>query len=277
MAALDCLKFVRGEGSATDHTACIMSAARILAGEATEADKRDDACSRVSPEIRRFAIGVNDWGGWKSDEERTEHLCKLVPALLDTVAPRDVVQRRLWILADVAVRACAPVALEARADLAKRYGNASAAALLRDHAGRIRACDEIVDRSSALRAREVCRTAAAAAAAAAAHAYADAAAAADAYAHVAAAAYAAAAAAAAHAYADAADAAAYAAADAAAAAAAAAHVAAAAYAAAYADAAAAAAAHACCVAAADDLVESRRAAILDALVGALARVCAVRA
>jgi hypothetical protein len=76
---------------------------------------RYDNCSRVSPEIRRLAIGVNDWRGWESDEERTAHLCPLVPLLLDTIAPRPIVQRRLWIMANTAVRVIAPLSLDARA------------------------------------------------------------------------------------------------------------------------------------------------------------------
>ena len=162
MTTIDSLTLVSGPGKRRDHTACLMSAARILAGEAAEADIRSDNCARVCPVVRRFAIGVNDWRGWAGNEERTAFLRPLTPLLLDTIGSRDVQRKRAFIAADFACRFVAGIALEAPGR--------------RDLADRARAIPEIIDIVGAGVARDEMRKIAYAAAATA---YADSAAAAD--------------------------------------------------------------------------------------------------
>jgi hypothetical protein len=130
------LRFVKGVGDAGGHTACIMSAARILAGEASVDDSRNDSCARVCSVVRRFAIGVNDWRGWRNDKERTEALLPLVPLLLDTHADdKSIVVKRAFILADVAIHVFAPAALDARG--------------FKEHAAKLRGLLAIVDAKTA--------------------------------------------------------------------------------------------------------------------------------
>jgi len=163
---------------------CVMEAVAWLAGE-PHSDRPMCAC----PVIGAYARRLND----SLDMHGRQRLREFIPALVKSKATRAVEIRRGFVAADHAVRIIAPLGLEAvkRPDLAKR---------LRD-------CSPIVDKATAIAARDVSLAVRGDAAAAAAYAADAAAAAADA------ADAAAAAAAAAADYADAAAAAAAAAAD----------------------------------------------------------------
>jgi hypothetical protein len=178
---------------------CALEVVAYIAGE-THSDRPTCACPVLAAFVRR----LND-ARWSSDAARTEALRPVVLALVGSRSIRDVEMRRMFALADYATRTC-------RLDQARARGWTTLVTA-------IEGLTPIVDRVTALAARDTLRTAYAAdAAAAAAYAYAAAAAyaAADAYAAAAADAYAADAAYA-YAYAAADAAYAYAAADAAAA------------------------------------------------------------
>ena len=166
---------------------CAMEAVAWLAGE-PHSDQPQCTCPVIAAFVRRMNDRLRD------DEERARYLRPLLPVLIGTrTDSREVMQRRAYLAADWAVRTSVPM-------LFRALGR-------EEWAARLEACAPVVDRETALVARDVAREvhaayadaayAAAAYAAAyaaddAADAYADAAYAADAYADDAADAYAAA-------------------------------------------------------------------------------------
>ena len=158
---------------------CAMEAVAWLAGE-PHSDQPQCTCPVIAAFVRRMNDRLRD------DEERARYLRPLLPVLIGTrTDSREVMQRRAYLAADWAVRTSVPM-------LFRALGR-------EEWAARLEACAPVVDRETALVARDVAREVHAAAAYAAAYA-------AAAYAAYAAAAYAAAYAAddAADAYADAA-------------------------------------------------------------------------
>jgi hypothetical protein len=151
---------VLGQGQhPPDDGKCAMEAVAWLAGE-----PHSDAPACACPVITRAVQSLND--RIADDKTRTEILSPLLPRIVGTRASRDVMVRRGFVAADMAVRVFAPMALEARGRL--------------DLAATLRACAPIVDIASARSARAAAVAAAAAADAAAAAYAAAAAAAADA-------------------------------------------------------------------------------------------------
>ena len=115
-------------------------------------------CTPLS--LRRFAIRLND-SRWPSDEARTEALRPLIPLLVVADPSRTAEQKRLYRMADFAVREAAPYWFDW---LYKRTKEEK----YRDHAAKMRAVAPIVDRDTAEAGRAVARAAAAADAASAA-------------------------------------------------------------------------------------------------------------
>ena len=162
--------------------ACAMEWVHVLDCERRGVDYHvgwTDSPACTCPIIASFVRKLNDRIG--DDAMRTRILRPLLPLLLGTGGDRETMVRRAYIAADFAVREAAPIALEARG--------------CPEDAAKLRALDPIVDRDSALKARDAAADADAAAASYAAASYAAASyAAADAAADAAAAAAAAAAA-----------------------------------------------------------------------------------
>jgi len=113
---IDSLTFVRGEGDYDKHQASIMSAAvakwRLDHGEplGDATDKLDCVC----PVVRRLAVSINNMVWWKTDGERTNILKPLIDNLLNTKGSDELMCRRAYRCADVAVREFAASALRAR-------------------------------------------------------------------------------------------------------------------------------------------------------------------
>jgi hypothetical protein len=176
------LVLLKGRHDAREKGVCVMEAVAWLAGE-----QHTDHPACACPVIATFARRLND----TVDDADRQRLREFIPQLVGSKATREVEIRRGFVAADYVVRVITPLALEAcgRPDLAKRLLD----------------CAPIIDKATAIAARDVShevRRAAAAvdvanyayAAAAAAYAdaaayaaYADAAAATDAVAAVAAA------------------------------------------------------------------------------------------
>src|SRR3990167_1871303 len=155
---------------------CVMEAVAFMAGEPW-GDMPACACPVVANAARIINDRIAD------DDLRTEVLRPLLSKFIGSKAGRDVMVKRAFIAADYAVRVFAPIALE-------YLGEKLNKPVLIEGAAKLRGLVSIVDRTTALNARDVVREvradaaaapaacAAAAAAADAAAAYADAAAAA---------------------------------------------------------------------------------------------------
>jgi len=116
--------------------ACVMSAARAKYRLSLGLDlgPAEDELECACPIVRRLAIGLNDGPWWADDEERTAELTPLIDVVIGT---RDdaATERRVYLVADRAVREFAPIGLEA--------------AGLTEEAARLRALAPIVDKSTA--------------------------------------------------------------------------------------------------------------------------------
>jgi hypothetical protein len=137
-------------------TACLVAQCATIdalrKGQTLDAptDEMECAC----PVLRRLAIRFNDAAWWKSDAERTEHLRPLIPLLLDSRGSPELTQRRVFFVADNCVRVLTPLRLEyiakhSKSDRVKKENAAGCKAL--------RALAPIVDRETALAAREGCK------------------------------------------------------------------------------------------------------------------------
>jgi hypothetical protein len=100
---LEGFKLVAGVGSIADKTACIMSAASILAGEPFS-----DSVSCVCPVVREFSIRLNDS---LPDSER-QKLLLVAGRLLGTKGDAALERRRAFRCADWAVRTVAADSLD---------------------------------------------------------------------------------------------------------------------------------------------------------------------
>jgi hypothetical protein len=126
-----------------EHTACLMSARSLLDGRALS-----DA--HPSAVLRAFGVAINDASWWDNDAERTR---VLLPVALDVrlcasrVDASPAAERlRAFLLADVAVRRWAPIALDA--------------AGMPDEARRLRELEPVVDERTARAARAAASAAA---------------------------------------------------------------------------------------------------------------------
>ncbi len=149
---LAALELDHGNHPSFDAGHCAMEAVAWLAGE-----PHSDAPACACPVIARAVIRLNDRISDKA--MRTELLRPLLPKIVGTRASREVMIKRGYIAADMAVRVFAPMALEKRGRL--------------DLAEKLRGLTEVTDQASARAARDVAwevRKLAAAAAAAAAYA-----------------------------------------------------------------------------------------------------------
>src|SRR5688572_12591969 len=128
------LVLLLGNHGAREQGVCVMEAVAWLAGE-PHSDRPKCAC----PVISAFARRLND----TVDDADRQRLREFIPALVNSKATREVEIRRGFVAADHTVRIIAPLALDAvkRPDLAKR---------LRD-------CSPIVDKATAIAARDVSR------------------------------------------------------------------------------------------------------------------------
>ena len=157
-AKLDSIVIAHGAHKTPEEGMCSMELVAWLAGE-----EHSDAPQCACPVIARAMIRLNDR---ISDAKlRTDLLLPLLPRLIGSRASREVMTKRGFVAADMAVRVFLPIALEVR-------GLHSEAARWRDSA-------EVKDRPGAIAARDGIRAkkyAADAAADAAAYAAADAAA-----------------------------------------------------------------------------------------------------
>jgi len=153
MAREDTMKLTHGSHADTDGQ-CLMEAVALLGGE----EKTDDpACA--CPVLSAYGRRLNDamGKGAEGDALRAKYLADLAPRLVGTRSTPEVEQRRAYVLADHAVRAFAPMALDA--------------AGLVGEAEKLRALDPIRDRDTATHAIHAAYAAYAAdGAAAAAHA-----------------------------------------------------------------------------------------------------------
>jgi len=142
---IETITLSHGAHRSRDAGTCAMEAVAWLAGE-PHSDSPACTCSVVAAFVRR----MNDW--LRDDEERTRYLRPLLPVLIGTrTDSREVMQRRAYLAADWAVRTCVPMLFRA---------------LGRDEwAARLEACAPVVDRETALAARDVARKFRAAAAA----------------------------------------------------------------------------------------------------------------
>jgi len=121
-------RLVQGMGSRDDGTVCWMSANAWVAGEGWT-----DEPSCVCPVIRGLCIPANDWLETYADRERVIGPILFVP--MGTVGGADLMSRRAFACADVAVREWTPMALRA--------------AGMHEQADRLAALPEIVDEATA--------------------------------------------------------------------------------------------------------------------------------
>jgi hypothetical protein len=147
---LDAITIAHGAHERRGNHLCAMESVAWLAGE-SHSDHPDCTCPVIASVVRR----LNDARGM-TDELRRELLVPLIPKLLGTRASDAVMVRRAFLAVDFAVREGAPAALDTGG-----FG---------DHAARLRALPEIIDRDSARAAQVVAQVAAQVAAHVAAHA-----------------------------------------------------------------------------------------------------------
>ncbi len=154
------IKLSAGNHNTPQDGMCIMECVAYIEGE-----KHTDHPKCADPVITTFAMKTNDW--MKEDERGA--LLPFVLRIAGSKSTTEIERQRAYMCADYAVRVFAPLALEARG--------------FEDHAKRMRECEKIVNKETAMAGQAVAKAAYAAAdAAAAAYAYADAYAAAYAYA-----------------------------------------------------------------------------------------------
>lgn len=133
-----------GKHASPAEGACVMEMVALFAGEPF-GDRPACAC----PVITQFALGIND--RMPDDATRTRLLGPLVPLIAGSRSTPAVERVRALLAADVAVRAFAPIALEA--------------AQLTKEATTLRALPAITDRATAQAGRRAAAAAAAGAAA----------------------------------------------------------------------------------------------------------------
>jgi hypothetical protein len=131
LAKLDTIALSYGSHKAPDAGMCAMEAVAWLAGE-----PHSDAPACACPIITRAMIRLNDR---MPESLRTELLRPLLPRIIGTRASREVMIKRGYVAADMAVRVFAPMALEARGRL--------------DFAAKLRELAPIVDRETAEKGR----------------------------------------------------------------------------------------------------------------------------
>ena len=133
LAKLNAMTLGHGSHKTFEEGACAMEAVAWLAGE-----EHSDAPQCACPVIARAMIRLNDR---ISDAKlRTELLIPLLPRLIGSRASREVMIKRGFVAADMAVRVFLPMALDARG--------------LKAEAARWRDSEEVKDRSSAMKARD---------------------------------------------------------------------------------------------------------------------------
>src|SRR3990167_3478451 len=83
---------------------CLMEAVAFVAGEPWS-----DSPACACPVLAAYGRALND----AMPDEQRQRLIPLIPKLVGTRATREIEQRRAYLLADVAVRVLAPIALRA--------------------------------------------------------------------------------------------------------------------------------------------------------------------
>jgi hypothetical protein len=140
LAQLSEMKLDSGSHGAFEEGHCAMELVAWLAGQ-PHTDSPPCAC----PVVAKATMRLNDRIG--DTALRTELLRPLLPRIVGSRASREVMVRRGYVAADMAVRVFAPLALEARGRL--------------DLAKALRECAPIVDRGTARAGERAARPAAA--------------------------------------------------------------------------------------------------------------------
>jgi hypothetical protein len=133
LAKLNEVTLKKGSHNSPGEGMCANEATAWLAGE-----KHTDAPGCACPVIAQATMRLNDAIPW--DDMRTELLRPLLPRLIGTRAGREVMLKRAYVAADMAVRVFAPLALEKRGRL--------------ELAERLRSLTEVTDRGTAIKARD---------------------------------------------------------------------------------------------------------------------------
>jgi len=135
------MKLTHGSHPDTDGQ-CLMESVALLGGE-PKTDEPACAC----PVLAAYGRAINDamGEGAAGDALRAKHLADLAPHLVGTRSTPEVERRRAYVLADHAVRAFAPLALDA--------------AGLTGEADRLRALSPIQDAAAAHAAADAARAA----------------------------------------------------------------------------------------------------------------------
>ena len=136
LAELDNLALDHGGHGSFTEGHCAMEAVAWLAGE-----PHSDTPACACPVIARAMIRLND--RIKDQAMRTELLRPLLPRIVGSRASREVMIKRGFLAADMAVHIFAPLALEKRGKL--------------DLAAKLRGAPEIVDVASARAAEKIAR------------------------------------------------------------------------------------------------------------------------
>jgi hypothetical protein len=148
------LVFTDGAGDG-ERTACVVSAASVIAGEAF-----GDSPSCVCPVLRRIAIRANDTAWWGSNEERTRVLFPLAERLVGTRSTLAVEIARARRAAHWACTVATPMALESAASaLETRDELREHGAILRRHAQALRERGAAAATAAAYRAAATAATA----------------------------------------------------------------------------------------------------------------------
>lgn len=136
-------------------TSCVMAQAATINAlrQGKTLDAPTDEMECACPVLRRLAIRLNDGAWWADDMERTAVLRPLIPLLLDSRGDVDLTLRRVFFMADKAVRELTPMRLEWVSNNAK---NEKLKTSIADGIRQIKALKPITSKATASAAREVC-------------------------------------------------------------------------------------------------------------------------
>ena len=135
-------------------TMCVMAQAACIdalrKGKTLETPTDNMACA--CPVLRRTAIRLNDTNWWKDNAERTEILRPIIPLLFDSRGDQALTARRMFFVADHAVRVITPMRVEWIVENRPKQQDR-----LQPWLDAIRKIQPITDKASALVARDLCR------------------------------------------------------------------------------------------------------------------------
>ena len=136
-------------------TACVMAQAATIDAlrKGKTLDRATDEMECACPVLRRLAIRLNDTDWWKDNAERTEVLRPLIPLLLDSRGTGALTMKRIFMSADHSVRVLTLMRLEW---ISKHSKSAEVKKANKAGIKKLKELPEIVDKASALSAREIC-------------------------------------------------------------------------------------------------------------------------